>query len=632
MKKILHFFSALFAMLFVTSVAFGQIDDKYPQYISNVANGIWSNTSTWLYVKDGVTDPIAATKVPEPSSYVLIKSGHTIDIQASAQMLGLKIESGGTLKNTTGTPTLSFGATSGVKDTRLHIVNDGLIQSGTTGTNSIRIMQHAGVRELEISGSGINNFGRLYARGGNTDGHIIVNANVNIVEAGNAFTIIDNISGNRKTTDKVKVTINEGKILKTTSSSSFFHWGANPTALTDFGDYTYNINGELDVSLSNAQSYLACASNAESKLQINVGANGVFRLSGKLNYINNEENSSPDNKITINVTEGGVIDATSVSFLNATKKLANNESFIFPLTQKGPLLLTNKSGASNTYAVKLENSNSSTFIDLTKSVNYLWTITPTNAGNFDAKLAWLPSKEGAGFSASAKVLKTSAIDEDWTDLGVTVEPVTEGGYKTLQLSNLSAGGIFTIGERQVVTPLDLLVFEEIKNASSSLTKLRWVTANEQNVSHFELERSLDAINFAKIGEVQTTSEKGTKEYFFTDAKLVGIVYYRLKSIDKNGEISADKVIAIGKSANRLDLNVYPNPIVNTLVVNTNDNSTIKNMKLLNTKGEVVYSSVLGSLGNSSYEINMSDYAAGIYIIIVENNAGKSETRKVIKTN
>lgn len=84
-------------------------------------------------------------------------------------------------------------------------------------------------------------------------------------------------------------------------------------------------------------------------------------------------------------------------------------------------------------------------------------------------------------------------------------------------------------------------------------ELRWQTASETNNDYFTILRSFDGINFEEIGIVMgagTTTEFHNYEYYDTDEKE-GVVYYKLRQVDYDGNYTDSKVIAVqtcGKNA------------------------------------------------------------------------------------
>lgn len=94
-------------------------------------------------------------------------------------------------------------------------------------------------------------------------------------------------------------------------------------------------------------------------------------------------------------------------------------------------------------------------------------------------------------------------------------------------------------------PANLLSFDAVKQAKS--VKISWITAQEVNVKHFEIERSLESLNFKKIGTVKASGnqQSSTNSYSFQDAQVVpGAVYYRLKTVDLDGNFKYSKTVRV----------------------------------------------------------------------------------------
>jgi hypothetical protein len=77
-------------------------------------------------------------------------------------------------------------------------------------------------------------------------------------------------------------------------------------------------------------------------------------------------------------------------------------------------------------------------------------------------------------------------------------------------------------------------------------ELNWSTASELNNSHFEIQRSANAIDFSTIGSVVAgTNPSVVNNYQFLDVNpLIGVSYYRLKQVDIDGKYSFSSIIQI----------------------------------------------------------------------------------------
>jgi hypothetical protein len=108
-------------------------------------------------------------------------------------------------------------------------------------------------------------------------------------------------------------------------------------------------------------------------------------------------------------------------------------------------------------------------------------------------------------------------------------------------------------------PLTLLGFT-IKNIENS-TVLNWHTENETNFSHFEIEKSINGLQFNEIGRVHTNTENGNYQ-FIDEAPKRSIIYYRLKMIDLDGSFTYSKIVASQNILPNNTTKAFPNPVKN----------------------------------------------------------------------
>ena len=75
--------------------------------------------------------------------------------------------------------------------------------------------------------------------------------------------------------------------------------------------------------------------------------------------------------------------------------------------------------------------------------------------------------------------------------------------------------------------------------------LNWTTDQEENLSHFTVERSFDGLNFSDAGIVFTNDNVDVmKQYSFKDvlrSNSKGVVYYRLKMVGIDGQTEYSSV-------------------------------------------------------------------------------------------
>lgn len=163
----------------------------------------------------------------------------------------------------------------------------------------------------------------------------------------------------------------------------------------------------------------------------------------------------------------------------------------------------------------------------------------------------------------------------------------------ISLTNLASN--FYVGSVDaIVTPLPVKLVTFTAVGQPEGIQLDWVTASEDDLEGFQIERASEDLVFEPIAKAD--SKGGTKlkaTYRYVDENpLGGRNYYRLKSIDIDGTFEySDLVYA---DWHRLETNLYPNPVTNKKVtLEMRDNVELPVViKLVNSLGcEIFYQQV-----------------------------------------
>lgn len=169
-------------------------------------------------------------------------------------------------------------------------------------------------------------------------------------------------------------------------------------------------------------------------------------------------------------------------------------------------------------------------------------------------------------------------------------------------------------------PLTLVNFTA--KATGEINKkvaLSWTTEEEKNTDRFSVEKSQNGREFNAIGSVAAKNATGTHNYAFNDEKpSLGVNYYRLKMIDKDGSYTFSKIekVLIG---DKNEITVFPNPVKDILTVtyNANTNGTIS---IRNLEGKNVAQLKTSNAGFSA--INVNNLVPGIYYAVIESGTEK----------
>jgi uncharacterized lipoprotein YddW (UPF0748 family) len=103
-------------------------------------------------------------------------------------------------------------------------------------------------------------------------------------------------------------------------------------------------------------------------------------------------------------------------------------------------------------------------------------------------------------------------------------------------------------------PLQMVQFVAWKNGANT-AQLQWTTANEVNIEKFEIQRSVDGVNFIAVQNVAA----GLQRYMVTDkfSTNSGTLYYRLKVMEKDGSHTYSAIRTINLNDTKTAIKVFP---------------------------------------------------------------------------
>lgn len=150
--------------------------------------------------------------------------------------------------------------------------------------------------------------------------------------------------------------------------------------------------------------------------------------------------------------------------------------------------------------------------------------------------------------------------------------------------------------------------------------INWVTASEQNNSHFEVERSLDMKAFKTVAMVLdgfAAEGTGKKYKFKEDAGIVNkgkTVYYRLKQVGTDNHVSYSAVMVVQKNS---IVTVFSKKDASVIKANTTKKKVpgVAEVLHVNTYGQILLSkqSDMGFKNVSAEKVKLS---AGIFSALV----------------
>ncbi len=214
---------------------------------------------------------------------------------------------------------------------------------------------------------------------------------------------------------------------------------------------------------------------------------------------------------------------------------------------------------------------------------------------------------------------------NWARLGTALNNGnTTNGLITVVMDlldgNYSSFDNLKIESANIALPLNLLSFSGSKQNNDAV--LHWKTANEINVSRFEVQRSSDGQTFTTLGNVAA----GGSLYSFTDANTFSnrtVAFYRLKSIDADGRFTYSNIIKLSKQASGL-ITVFPNPVNDVLTIGGIKQGGF--IRLFDANGKLFQQQAVIA---QTMTIDISKLAKGIYLLQYLMD-GEVMSQKIIK--
>ncbi len=167
------------------------------------------------------------------------------------------------------------------------------------------------------------------------------------------------------------------------------------------------------------------------------------------------------------------------------------------------------------------------------------------------------------------------------------------------------------------TVLETRLLNFYGNIINDKALLIWISQGEENLREYEIERSIDGINFMRVGNVAAVNDINGSTYAFNDPENISsMVYYRLKLKNQTNGNKFSKVIILYNKNNRLKVSTA-NPFKINLKIDVflPEDGNVE-FRLYNLLGKTVTKkTILLTKGNSQTTLdNVSLLPVGMYIL------------------
>lgn len=216
----------------------------------------------------------------------------------------------------------------------------------------------------------------------------------------------------------------------------------------------------------------------------------------------------------------------------------------------------------------------------------------------------------------------------------------QGFTGTLPNLQINADLDYTPGNSPL--PLNLIMFNAKKSGDHD-AYVSWTTANEENTSHFIVQRSFDKISWTDIGTVGAAGYSvDIRNYELFDANVNNRrssrlqVYYRLKMFDLDGRNSVSPIQSVvfnnGTSTKSNEFLVYPNPATDGIQVEWSaDNlDTPTSLEIYDVTGKFIYRQEVLEKTNQAYiDFGPAKLQSGLYLLRILSGAKPIDHQQIV---
>lgn len=181
------------------------------------------------------------------------------------------------------------------------------------------------------------------------------------------------------------------------------------------------------------------------------------------------------------------------------------------------------------------------------------------------------------------------------------------------------------------TPVVLSSFDA-ERGGKNVVNVNWKTEQELNSSRYEIQRSLNNIDFETVGVVTTKNSNTSiaQYYSFTDNSnnLNQSSFYRLKMIDLDNSFTYSSVKVVKGSGFQAEISLFPNPAYGNQTITINNISEPSSIRIFDYAGRLIQK--MSSTGNS---VQIKKLQKGNYFVnITGMQTGTSSVKKLFVMN
>ena len=205
-------------------------------------------------------------------------------------------------------------------------------------------------------------------------------------------------------------------------------------------------------------------------------------------------------------------------------------------------------------------------------------------------------------------------------------PASASGY------TLNFGGSALL-DCAILLPVELSEFTAEYAPDQNIIDLFWITESERDNDRFEVEKSIDGVNWEIINVVkgQGTTQNQTQYYVVDEDPHIGINYYRLNQWDIEGNGKYSEVRSVNVLDNFYDMiSIFPNPTngMTEVIFNSYTKGTVE-LSVKDYSGKTIVNTPIDVLaGGNRFDLDLSDQSRGVYLITITTRDKVYHTRVI----
>lgn len=226
-----------------------------------------------------------------------------------------------------------------------------------------------------------------------------------------------------------------------------------------------------------------------------------------------------------------------------------------------------------------------------------------------------------------------SVGTAWTTASITfVANAGQAGHNFITVHAFDTGG-FVLACSVTAVSLPIMPINFKATTEKERIRLDWQSEHALPQETFELERSLDGLQFSSIHSVTANQ---TEFNYIDMPKMASSWFYRLRKVDKDGNVTYYQTIeAKMEGSEQLSIkNVYPNP------ANQNETAQVTVYTATQTVGNIAIYDRLGkrvwvqedtwAAGTHQIPINLQNIAPGIYQVVFTTSEGRSTQKLLVQ--